>query len=78
MEWTDFVSFISLPLIAVVTYLWRQTQSCKADLAAYKTEVAKEYASILYLKDVETRILSHLDKIEDKLDRYANGVRRGE
>ena len=76
MEWTDFVSFISLPLTAVVIYLWRQAQSCKSDLAAYKTEVAKDYASIAYLKDVETRILSHLDKIEDKLDRYANGIRK--
>lgn len=77
MEWTDFVSFISLPLAAVVAYLWKQIQTCKADLAAYKTEVAKEYASIIYLKDVETRIMRKLDKIEDKVDRYANGVRKG-
>ena len=76
MEWTDFVSFISLPLTAVVIYLWRQAQSCKADLAAYKTEVAKDYASIAYLKDMEGRIVSRIGKIEDKLDRYANGVRK--
>lgn len=73
MEWTDFVSFISVPLAAVVAYLWRQSQACRADLAAYKTEVAKEYASILYLKDMENRIVERIGKIEDKLDRYANG-----
>lgn len=73
MEWTDFVSFISLPLVAVVAYLWKQTQSCKSDLAAYKTEVAKDYASIAYLKDMEDRIVARIGKIEDKLDRYANG-----
>lgn len=77
MEWTDFVSFISVPLAVVVGYIWKQTQSCKADLAAYKTEVAKEYASIGHLKDVEGRIMRKLDKIEDKVDRYANGVRKG-
>ncbi len=76
MEWTDFVSFISLPLAAIVAYIWRQSQSCKADLAAYKTEVAKDYASIAYLKDMENRIVSRIGKIEDKLDRYANGMKK--
>lgn len=76
MEWTDFIAFISLPLVALMAGMWRQIQNCKADLAAYKTEVAKDYASMKYLKDVETRIVSHLEKIEDKLDRYANGMRK--
>lgn len=38
-------------------------------LAAYKLEVAKSYASIAYLKEVERRLTSHLLRIEDKLDR---------
>ena len=37
-------------------------------LAAYKLEVAKSYASITYLKEVERRLTSHLIRIEDKLD----------
>jgi len=37
-------------------------------LAAYKLEVAKQYASIAYLKDVERRLTSHLTRIEKKLD----------
>ena len=45
-------------------------------LADFKTEVAKDYASIKYLKDVETRIFVRFDRIEDKLDRYANGRNR--
>ncbi len=76
MEWTDLITFISLPLIALMAGMWRQVQNCKADLAAYKTKVAEDYASMKYLKDVETRIVSHLEKIEDKLDRYANGRRK--
>lgn len=38
------------------------------DLAAYKLDVAKHYASIAYLKDVERRLTGHLVRIEQKLD----------
>lgn len=37
-------------------------------LAAFKLEVAKSYASISYLKEVERRLTNHLVRIEDKLD----------
>jgi len=37
-------------------------------LAAYKLEVAKSYASIPYLKEVERRLTAHLIRIENKLD----------
>lgn len=73
MEWMDFVSFISFPIIAVLAFAIRQTQKVKEDLAAYKTEVAQHYTSIKYLKDVEDRIMKGIEKIERKLDRYANG-----
>jgi hypothetical protein len=48
----------------------------RESLAAYKLEVAKTYVSIAYLKDVESRLTSHLFRIENKLDaagRYAQG-----
>lgn len=41
-------------------------------LSAYKLEVAKSYASIAYLKDVERRLTDHLLRIEGKLDRRAD------
>ncbi|CAK0740021.1 Chemotaxis protein [Azospirillaceae bacterium] len=37
-------------------------------LASYKLEVAKSYASVLALKEVETRLTDHLLRIESKLD----------
>lgn len=37
-------------------------------LAAYKLEVAKSYASITTMKDVEKRLTQHLLRIEQKLD----------
>lgn len=37
-------------------------------LSAYKLEVAKSYASITHLKEVEGRLTDHLIRIESKLD----------
>lgn len=37
-------------------------------LSGFKLEVAKSYASISYLKEVERRLTNHLIRIEDKLD----------
>jgi hypothetical protein len=46
----------------------------REELAAYKLEVAKTYASIGYIKDIERRLTEHLVRIETKLD-HAQGVR---
>ena len=40
-------------------------------LASFKLEVAKHYASIGEMKDLEERLVSHLLRIEAKLDRTA-------
>ncbi|MFM2044455.1 MAG: hypothetical protein RLY86_3031 [Pseudomonadota bacterium] len=40
----------------------------RESLAAYKLEVAKTYASITALKEVEQRLTAHLLRIEAKLD----------
>ncbi len=73
MEWTDFVSFISLPLIALVGFQMKQVQRVKEDLASYKTQVAENYTSVIHLKEVKDDIMKYLEKIERKLDKYANG-----
>jgi hypothetical protein len=40
----------------------------RESLSAYKLEVAQNYASITYMKDVERRLTGHLVRIENKLD----------
>lgn len=45
----------------------------RESLSAYKLEVAKSYASIGYIKDIERRLTEHLVRIEAKLD----GVQAG-
>lgn len=42
--------------------------SCARDLDAFKLEVAKEYASKEYIKEVEQRLLNYLERIDNKLD----------
>lgn len=37
-------------------------------LTAYKLEVAQNYASINHVKDLESRVIAHLLRIENKLD----------
>jgi len=61
----------------------RQCETTSGDmrerLSLYKLEVAKDYASIACLKDLERRLTSHLLRIEAKLDHGAGlaGASRG-
>jgi hypothetical protein len=48
----------------------RSTQ-LRGALAAFKLEVAKSYASVTDMKDLENRIVAHLLRIEAKLDQTA-------
>ncbi|MCZ8312037.1 MAG: hypothetical protein O9320_14425 [Magnetospirillum sp.] len=45
----------------------RETRDLAARLADFKLEIARNYASIAYLKDVENRLTAHLLRIEAKL-----------
>jgi hypothetical protein len=40
-------------------------------LSAFKLEVAKSYASIADMKELEARLVGHLLRIEEKLDKTA-------
>ncbi len=51
----------------------RSSRPVRDSLSAYKLEVAKSYASIVYMKEVERRLTGHLVRIEDKLDSYRSG-----
>lgn len=48
-----------------------RSSQLRETLSAFKLEVAKSYASVLDLKDLEGRIVSHLLRIESKLDQTA-------
>ena len=42
----------------------------RESIADFKLDVAKSYASVASLNDVERRLVSHLQRIEAKLDRH--------
>ncbi|OSQ41487.1 hypothetical protein [Thalassospira sp. MCCC 1A01428] len=46
----------------------RDCQENRDGLAAFKLDVARNYVSIPYLKDVERRLTAHLLRIEAKLE----------
>lgn len=54
-----------------------EARDLREGLAAFKLDVARGYASIGYLKDVESRLTAHLLRIEAKLDQSgeAGGAR---
>ena len=49
----------------------RRNEQLREALGAFKLEVAKTYASHTDLRDLETRLVSHLLRIESKLDATA-------
>lgn len=48
-----------------------RTSQLREGLASFKLEVVKNYASVGDMKDLEHRIVSHLLRIESKLDQTA-------
>ena len=67
--WTiDVMWWISAFLSLMEREVRELDEQRRANLDAFKLEVAKSYASITALKDVERRLTSHLVRIEQKLD----------
>jgi len=74
MDWITFVGLFSIPACAAVAYAVKQANAAKADLAAFKTEVAKTYVSSRILENFEKRIMHELEKIGGRLDKlYREG-----
>lgn len=53
------------------TLLDRRSEQFREALHSFKLEVAKNYASQTDLRDLETRLVTHLLRIEAKLDKTA-------
>jgi hypothetical protein len=83
MDWNWWVSVIGMPAVsALVWWVWRmQLQVAElrenffAALSEFKLDVAKNYASNASLREVEGRLVAHLNRIEAKLDIEAYRIR---
>ncbi|MBN9568212.1 MAG: hypothetical protein J0H79_11475 [Alphaproteobacteria bacterium] len=77
LQW--WIATIGVPLVGMLFWMRfrdreiydKAIQSLTTDLANYKLNVATSFASIAYLKDIENRIMSQLQKIDEKVDRLS-------
>jgi len=80
MTWIQFIQYAAYPaLMAVAALAWaamRKADAAIAELNAYKLQVAKEYASNGYLKDVEARMLVTMNEIKDSIKEIIREMRR--
>lgn len=65
MDWSLWMEAAVIPaLSAIFWWLWR----LQSALAEFKLDVAKNYASNQSLREVENRLVAHLNRIEAKID----------
>jgi hypothetical protein len=73
-----WITAVELPALAgLFLLIWRTRRELEKslgetahDLAEFKLDVAKNYASQAALKETERRLTDHLVRIEHKLDRF--------
>jgi hypothetical protein len=75
LQW--WVTVIGVPVVGALFWLRfhdrdevdNSLRGLKDELANYKLLVATNFVSVTSLKEVESRIMAHLEKIEKKIDR---------
>lgn len=68
MKLEALLPWLSLVILPAIGGLFWLIISTRKELTDYKLDVAKQYATINYLKDVEVRMTRVLERIERKLD----------
>lgn len=91
MGWQDFVTIVAIPAFGLCLWVaWAALQraelaekralgkvnDAEARLSAFMIEVAQKYASVAYLKDVETRLVESLRKVEASVEKLDNKLDR--
>jgi hypothetical protein len=75
LQW--WITVIAIPIVGALFWLRfhdrddidKAMRDLKDELANYKLLVATNFVSVSSLKEVENRIMAHLEKIEKKIDR---------
>ncbi|MBX6329376.1 MAG: hypothetical protein IRY89_12460 [Pseudolabrys sp.] len=79
LQW--WITVIGVPLVSALFWLRfhdrddvdKALRGLKEELANYKLLVATSFVSVSTMKDLENRIMAHLEKIEHKIDRVIDG-----
>ena len=88
MDWTTLIAILAPLVIGILSlalrFAIRQALDAKQavanialDLANFKTEVAKDYATGRALDKVQERIMGMLDQINEKIDRLVDSRLEG-
>lgn len=60
-------------VVSIVGGVWwklqARIQQCHNDLSEFKLEVAEKYASGAQMKEVETRLIASIEKLESHIDK---------
>lgn len=79
MDWLEFIRLVAIPAfgisVAVAGFSYNRAQGLAEALHAYKLEVAKEYASVVHLKEVEHRLAGGIEEIKDAVRDVARELR---
>lgn len=75
LQW--WITAIGIPVVGSLIWLRfhdredfdRAFRGLKDEIAAFKLHAATNYVPVSSLREVEARIMSHLEKIEHKIDR---------
>jgi len=75
ITWGEILTIV-LPVVstAIGIYGWANGQigSLRKELTSFREEVAKEYVSQATLEKFEARILTAIDRLGDRLDRFVS------
>ena len=74
-----WITVIDIPAMTALFYMNLRTRRdaernyahMREDISAFKLDVARNYAATSEMKDLELRIINHLLRIEQKLDKTA-------
>lgn len=65
MNFDVVMQIIGVLVLPILGFLYKETSTCKKDLAEFKTEVAKEYAMKEEIKRIEDKIDKQQDTLKD-------------
>lgn len=71
-----WITAVDIPMISAFVFSLNRTRTTleqrvtelRDHINTYKLDVAQNYASITHVKDLESRVIAHLLRIENKLD----------
>ena len=79
MDWLEFIRLVAIPAfgvsIAMSGLSLNRAHVLTDALNAYKLEVAKEYASVAHLKEVELRLAGGIEEIKEAVRDVARELR---